>query len=395
MSGFRSVGVVTVGRSDYSLYRPILRRIEAEPGLDLLLYVSGAHLAPEFGRTVEAIEADGFPIAERVEMLLASDTASGVARSMGLGTLGFAQAFERTRPDVLLVLGDRFEMHAATVAAVPFRIPVGHIHGGELTLGAIDELFRHSMTKLSHLHFASAEVHARRIRQMGEEDWRVTVSGAVALDEIRALEAAGELPGPSALGEKVGLDPSEPTLLVTLHPETQKPEETGALTSMLASVLEDTGMQVILTYPNADPAGREIIARWEDLAAREERVVVVRNLGTRAYFGCMKHARAMVGNSSSGIIEAPSLGLPVVNIGDRQAGRLRAANVIDVPAEQGAVAAALRRATDPAFRSSLHNLENPYGDGHAAERIVSVLKSLEPSERLLRKRFVDRDAGLA
>lgn len=382
----RRIGVITVARSDYGLLRPVLQRILAAADLELQLLVSGMHLSPEFGSTVQEIEADGFPIAERIEMLLSSDRPEGIARAMGLGAIGFAQAYARSRPDLLLFLGDRFEVHAAAAAALPFGIPLAHIHGGEVTEGAIDEAFRHSLTKMAHLHFASTELYARRILQLGEEPWRVTVSGAPGLDNLRGMQPL-ERPALEAL---LGLELAEPPLLVTFHPVTTEVQRTGEHVDALLAALARAGRKVVFTHPCADAGGRLIIQKIQAfVAAHPGQAALTANLGTRSYFGLMALAAAMVGNSSSGIIEAASFELPVVNIGTRQRGRVRGANVIDVDGGVEAIAAAIDRAISPAFRAGLRGMVNPYGDGRAAERIVERLQRVPLDERLLVKKFVD------
>ena len=382
----RTIGVVSVARSDYGIYLPVLRRIEAEPEFKLLLYVSGMHISPEFGLTVRRIESDGFTIHERIEMLLSSDSPEGVSNSMGLGTLGFAQSFGRQRPDLLLVLGDRFEMHSAVVAAVPFKMPVAHIHGGELSEGAIDDGLRHSITKLSHLHFVSNEAHARRVRQMGEEPWRIVVSGAPSLDNLKATTLLTR----DQLERQFNLRLEAPFLLVTYHPTTLEPEETQKQVTDLLLALDDCGMPTVFTYPNADAQGRMIIELIREFVANRNDSQVVANLGTQGWFSLMNLAAAMVGNSSSGILEAPSFELPVVNIGTRQRGRLRAENVIDVGYSRSEIRVAILCAVAPGFRAKLTGLVNPYGDGQAADRIVQTLREVEINNKLLLKHFHDQ-----
>lgn len=375
--------MVTVARSDYGIYLPVLHRIQDEPDLSLRLIVTGTHLSPEFGLTVRAIEQDGFEIGERIEMLLSSDTPEGIAKSMGLGTMGFAQAYARFRPDILLVMGDRFEMHAAVVASLPFKIPVAHIHGGESTEGLIDEPIRHSITKMSHLHFTSMELYAQRIIQMGEEPWRVVVSGAPSLDNLHKLD----LLSPQELEKKYRFHLTEPTLLVTYHPVTLEYEHTEVHMRELLAALEKVDFNIILTYPNADTQGRIIIKMIGDFAASHNRCQVTVNLETQAYFSVMSQAVAMVGNSSSGIIEAASFKLPVVNIGNRQRGRIHGKNVIDVGYGHEDILGGIEKVTFPKFRTSLNDLVNPYGDGHAAEKIVHRLKQVGIDDKLLLKRF--------
>jgi UDP-hydrolysing UDP-N-acetyl-D-glucosamine 2-epimerase len=381
----RTISAVTVARSDYGIYLPVLRQIQAEPGLRLGLLVSGMHLSPEFGLTVKTIETDGFEIIDRVEMLVSSDSPEGIAKSIGLGTIGFAQAFSHSRPDLLLVLGDRFEMFAAVLAALPFKIPVAHIHGGEVTEGAIDDALRHSITKLSHLHFVSLPEYARRVEQLGEEPWRITVSGAVSLDNLREIP----LLTPAELENRFALRLEPPPLLVTFHPVTLEYERTTHHIEELLAALDEVALPVVFTLPNADTSGRIIRERISDHVQRSPATYMVENLGTQGYFSLMSCAAAMVGNSSSGIIEAPSFKLPVVNIGSRQTGRVRAANVIDVGYERSEIAKAVRRAVSTDFRARLQTLANPYEKGGAAEAIVSRLKAEELNERLVCKVFHD------
>jgi UDP-hydrolysing UDP-N-acetyl-D-glucosamine 2-epimerase len=382
----RKIAVVTVARSDFSIYRPVLDRLRGHPTAEPLVIAGGMHLAPAFGLTVREVEAAGHPVAARVETLDPSDTPEGVARAIGRGVTGFADAYARLRPDLLVVLGDRYEMLAAAAAALPFRIPLAHLHGGEATEGAIDEQMRHAITKMSHLHFVAHPDYARRVIQMGEEPWRVTVSGAPALDAIAALPPAprGEVERRFA----VALDP--PPLLVTFHPETHAPERTAADLEALLDALDRSGRPLLFTAPNADAGGRrflDTVAAF--VAAHPGRARLVASLGGEGYYGVLRHAAAMVGNSSSGIIEAASFGLPVVNVGERQKGRLRGANVIDAPGAADAILAAVERALTPAFRDACRGMANPYGDGRAAERIVARLAEVPLDRALLVKRFHD------
>ena len=379
----RTIGAVTVARSDYGLYRPILRRVAADPALSLQLFVGGMHLSPEFGMTVTEIVSDGFPIAERVEMLLSSDSPEGIAKSMGVGTIGFAQAYARSRPDILMVLGDRFEMFAAALAALPFKIPVAHIHGGELTEGAIDDALRHSMTKLSHLHFVSTQQHARRVEQLGEEPWRVTVSGAPGLDNLSSLQ----LLSASELDARYGLSFEPPPLLVTFHPATLEYEHAAQQAGALLAAIEASRMPAVFTLANADTHGRAVNELIREFVRTHASSRLVENLGTQAYFSVMSMAAAMVGNSSSGILEAASFHLPVVNIGHRQHGRMRSKNVVDVGDASEQILAGITKAVSREFRATCDDLVNPYGDGHAAERVVERLQGVTLDTALIRKRF--------
>ena len=377
------VGVVTVGRSDYGIYVPVLRCLQADPQTELSLIVAAGHLDPKYGNTVQEIEADGFPIAARVPMRMAGDSRVDVANAIGIGVQEFTSAFKRVGPDIVLLLGDRFEMLSAATAALPCRIPIAHIHGGELTLGAIDDAIRHAITKLSHLHFAATAEYARRIRQMGEEPWRVHVTGSPAIDSIRMFEPLPK----SQLEDLIGLDLTK-TLLITYHPVTLENSDEDSLGNLLA-VVSDSGYSLLFTYPNADSNNNHIIQRVREFACTRKDARFVTNLGHRKYHSVQRHVAAMVGNSSSGIIEAASFRLPVVNIGTRQEGRTRGPNIIDVGTSKEAIAKGISKALSPEFRRSIASIENFYGDGHAAERIVSLLKSTPVGPSLILKKFVD------
>jgi UDP-N-acetylglucosamine 2-epimerase (non-hydrolysing)/GDP/UDP-N,N'-diacetylbacillosamine 2-epimerase (hydrolysing) len=382
----RTIGVVTTGRADFGIYLPVLQAIQKESELRLHLIVTGAHLSPQFGWTVEDITNHGFQIDDRVDMLLAADTPEGIAKSMGLGVIGLAQVYQRVRPDILLVLGDRFEMHAAAVAAVPFKIPMAHIHGGEVTLGAIDDAFRHAITKYSHLHFVSTKEHADRVVQLGEESWRVVVSGAPSLDNLKSVQ----LMTSAELEAVLDLRLDQPPLLVTYHPVTLQYEQTESQITALLAALDGIDRPMVFTKPNADTNGQIIIGKIDEFARNRPRVKVVDSLGTRGYFSLMKHAAAMVGNSSSGIIEAASFELPVVNVGIRQTGRPRSANVIDVGNQRSEIVAGLECALSADFRERARGVENIYGSGDSATVIVDHLKDVSLGERLILKRFVDQ-----
>lgn len=383
----RTVGVVTTSRADYGILRPVLRAIDADPHLALHLIVGGMHLVPAFGTTVERIEADGITIGDRVDMLLAAGSPESTAKSMGLGVIAFAESYVRHRPDLLLALGDRFEMHAAVVAALPLGIPVAHIHGGEVTEGAIDDALRHGISKIAHLHFPATEEAAARLRRMGEEDWRITVAGAPALDNLRDFTPLS----PAELARRTGVAWDLAPLLVTFHPVTRELDRLPAQVDALTDALATAERPIVVTAPNADPKTATIVAKLRAFVAGRRDAAWVENFGTEAYFSAMAHAAAMVGNSSSGIIEAASFRLPVVNVGSRQAGRLRGANVVDVERDEdsAAIAAAIARATSSSFRDSLHDLTNPYGDGRSAGRIVARLREVDIDAHLMRKRFAD------
>lgn len=381
----RTIGVVTTSRADYGIYRPLLEAIRSDSELQLRLLVSGMHLSPECGLTVRDIEADGFEIADRIEVLLSSDTPHAIGKAMGLGLIGFAQVFSRWRPDLLVVLGDRFEMHSAALAALPFKIPVAHLSGGEVTEGAIDDALRHSLTKLSHLHFVANEEYAQRIIQLGEESWRVVVSGEPSLDVLRNIRFLTR----QELEEHYGLQLDRPFLLVTYHPVTLEFEQAGWQIGELLAALRECGMPAVFTLPNADTANRVVREKIQQFLVADGSSRVVDNFATQAYFSMMTLAAAMVGNSSSGIVEAASFELPVVNVGTRQKGRVRAGNVIDVGYHRAEISAGICRATNPQFRSALAGLVNPFARGNAVPIIIQHLKSAPLGDDLVRKKFHD------
>jgi UDP-hydrolysing UDP-N-acetyl-D-glucosamine 2-epimerase len=377
----RTIGVVTTSRADYGIYRPVLRAIAAEPDLRLSIFVGGSHLREAHGRTVSHIEADGWPIVARIDMLEDDDAPTAIAAAMGRAVTGFARAFDQHRPDLLLVLGDRFEMHAAALAALPLRIPVAHIHGGELSCGAIDDALRHSITKLSHLHFVATDEARRRVIQMGEQPERVHLTGAPGLDNCNTIVPLDRV----AMRDVYGVALPERFLLVVFHPATLAHEQTHAHTAELLAAIEVCGIDPVFVDTNADTGGAAIRAAVDAYVRTHPDAVSVRGKDTAFYFSAMALAEVLVGNSSSGIIEAASFGLPVVNVGSRQDGRLRPNNVIDAPPRRDAIAGAIARATDPAFRATVRRMSNPYGDGRAAPRIVEVLRHIDPSSLIVKK----------
>ena len=381
----RKIGVVTVARSDYGIYRPILTRMRDDPEIEMRLYVSGTHLSILHGNTADLIEKDGYEIAQRIEMLIASDRPEAISKSIGIGILGFAQALAQEKPDILLVLGDRFEMYSAVIAALPFNIPVAHIHGGEVTEGAIDDALRHSITKLSHVHFVSTSEYAKRVMQLGEEPWRIHISGAPALDNLKEIS----LYSAAELESLFGLNLRHPALLVTYHPVTMEYDRTSAHVENLLWALEKSELPVIFTMPNADASNQIIRQKILTYVKTHPNAQHVENMGVRGYFSLMSIALAMVGNSSSGLIEAPSFFLPVVNIGNRQKGRIRAANVIDVDNDPEQILGAIQRAVSEDFRGQLSSLVNPYGNGNATELILTKLKEIALDQRLIQKHFLD------
>lgn len=382
----RIIGVVSVGRSDYGIYRPLLKKITNSKSLQLHLIAGGMHLSRRHGMTINHIIADGFKIGSKVAIPYSSDSPCGVVASMAAATSCFSRNYEGFRPDILVVLGDRFEMHAAALAALVFKIPVVHVHGGELTQGAIDDALRHSISKLSHLHFVSTADYARRVIQLGEEPSRVFISGALSLDNLHLIR----LPSRGELEKKYGFRlKGVPPILVTFHPVTLEYEKTEQQIEELLGALRQFRCPIIFTSPNADTSNNVIVEKIKVFTRRNNFARLIENFGTRDYFGLMKIAGCMVGNSSSGIIEAASFKLPVVNIGIRQKGRLRSGNVIDVDYGSSDIVQGIQLALSIKFRDSLKKLKNIYGNGEAAKIIVEQLKKIKINDRLIQKCFYD------
>jgi len=373
----RRIAVFTGTRAEYGLLYWLMKEIQSSESLELQVIVSCMHLSPEFGDTWRQIQSDGFVIDAKVEMLLSSDTDVGTVKSMGLGTLGFADALDRLRPDVLVVLGDRFEALSIVQAALIMRIPVAHLHGGELTEGAYDDAIRHAISKMSYLHFVAAQPYRQRVIQMGEAPERVFNVGAVGLDHLKRTPALSA----SELAETLDFDFSAPFFLVTYHPVTMQEEDPVASFGALLEALDAFGSYgVVLTYPNADNGGRAIIPMIEDYAARNgARVLAIPSLGFRRYLSVVGRAAAVVGNSSSGLIEVPSFGVPTVDIGARQSGRLCAASVMHCQPETASIVAALEKALSQPFAEACKGVENPYGRGDAARQIVQILETCDVS----------------
>jgi UDP-N-acetylglucosamine 2-epimerase (non-hydrolysing)/GDP/UDP-N,N'-diacetylbacillosamine 2-epimerase (hydrolysing) len=385
----RRVGVVTTSRADYShLYWP-LRELAAHPGLDLGLWVIGPHLSPEFGSTIREIESDGFPIHGRIECLLSSDTDVGMAKTIGVAMLGLADALSANRPDILLLIADRYEMLAPAAVACALRIPIAHIEGGEISQGAIDDAIRNALTKLAHLHFTSTETARQRVIAMGEEPWRVRHAGAPSLDHMRRSTLLDR----TALESRLGIALQPPSVLAAWHPVTIL-NDTNAEAEALFSALAQFSGQLIVVYPNTDAGSRALIERTRALSETRRNTHLFVNLDAVTYWSLLSQVDAMIGNSSSGIMEAASFALPVVNIGMRQQGRERARNIIDVPANASPILSALQRAISSEFRRSLSGMTNPYGNGAAAQTIARVLAET-PLERLLIKNPAPLPAGTA
>lgn len=381
MTAPRAICVVTGGRAEYGLLQSVMEEIRAAADLQLQLIVTGSHLEPRFGMTVAQIEADGFTIDARAPLGLAQDAPGDVVRAMAQCLTGVSDALERLKPDLMLVLGDRYEILAAAQAALIHGVPVAHIAGGDVTEGAFDESIRHALTKLAHLHLTTHADAAGRVARMGEEPWRIHTVGSPGLDQLRRLELLEGAALEAALGAPLG----ERNLLVTYHPVTLEPDRGVAGFEALLAGLDALPREVVkwVTRPNADPGGAAVEAALDRWAAGRDDVHVFASLGQLRYLSLMARVDAVVGNSSSGLYEAPSLGVPTVDVGDRQKGRLAAASVIRCPAEPRAIADAVRQA----FDLDCSGMRNPYGDGDSARRIVEVLRAAPDRRTLLAKRF--------
>ena len=385
----RTITVVTGTRAEYGLLKSSMAEIERREGLELTVVATGMHLSRQHGTTVEEIRADGFEVTRTVDSLLESDTGRGMAKSLGLGISGLAEALDAIDPDVVLVLGDRNEAFAAGVAAAHLNVPVAHVHGGDSMQGAtIDDSIRHALTKFAHVHFPATEQSKERVLRLGEEEWRVTAVGAPGLDDV----VAGEYDDPNETRAELGFDADRPLLLVVQHPVTTNPEQAGAQMRATLDAVSSFDAQIALVYPNADAGGKQMIEVIREHPTRNDsgtgRFKAFENLPRRRYLGLLDAADAMVGNSSSAIIEAPSFGTPAVDVGPRQDGRERAENVTSVPHETAAIRDAIDAALhDESVRKQAEACDNPYDRGGAATRIVDRLESLELDDRLLEKRM--------
>lgn len=377
----RKVAVITTSRADYGhLYWP-LRDLAQHPQVNLRVVVLGSHLSPEFGYTIREIEKDGFEICARIECLLSSDSDVGMAKTIGMATLSLADLLGDMRPDLLLLIADRYEMLAPASVAVALRIPIAHIEGGEISEGAIDDAVRNALTKMSHIHFTSTHAARQRVIAMGEEEWRVHRAGAPSLDHLRRQTLFSR----RELESRLSIDLQHPTILVAYHPVTiarDTTEEASALFGALTALPD----QILFCYPNADAGSRDLIQRAESFVASREQGRVFVNLDALTYWSLLPQVDVLLGNSSSGIMETASFALPTVNVGLRQQGRERARNVLDAAPDADSILEALKTARSRDFRQSLEGMTNPYGEGFASETIVEVLTTVPLSQQLLMKR---------
>jgi len=383
-SDVRDIAVLTGTRAEYGLLKSSMEAIEDDDRLSLSVIATGMHLSPRHGMTVEEIRDDGFTVDREVLMQLDGDSGTAMAKSLGVGIMGFADTLKELDPDIVLLLGDRDEALAGTLTAAHVRIPVAHVHGGDSMHGAtIDDSIRHAITKFAHIHFPASELSAERLRKMGEEEWRITVSGAPGLDDI----LAEKYDTPKSTLEKYDLDPDRPLLLVVQHPVTTQPERAGEQMEATIDAVESFDAQTVLIYPNSDAGGDQMIEKIESRSVPGS-IQTFRSLPRREYLGLMKAADVLIGNSSSGIIEAPSFDLPVVDIGPRQEGRERAAKTLSVPHERDDIREAISRClTDESIWERAAATQNPYEYGGAGERICKRLAEVDIDEGLLQKRL--------
>jgi UDP-hydrolysing UDP-N-acetyl-D-glucosamine 2-epimerase len=388
----RKICFVTGSRADYGLLYPLIKMVAADPDLELQIVATGAHLEEGFGSTVTQIEDDGFKIDADIPLAIAGDTPVDIAAAMARALSGAAECFDRLLPDIAVLLGDRYEIMAVAQAALVARIPVAHIHGGEITEGAIDDSMRHAITKITSLHFTATEPYRRRVIQMGEHPDRVFNVGAIGLDNLDLLDLSDR----SVLSAAIGFPVDGEFFLVTYHPETLGDiEPADALEEMLAALDEFADHRLIVTGVNADPGHSAISARLDEFArTNPDRVLLKQSLGQLNYLSAMSHCAAVIGNSSSGIIEAPAFSVPTVNIGDRQKGRLRATSIVDCGPARADISAAVEKSLTPEFRDTLKGMVSPYGTGGASERILPVLKSADLVQ-LGKKAFHDLETGCA
>ena len=381
----RKVALVTTARSEWGAQRTIAAALRESSDVELHIIAAGMHLAEEFGYTAEEIIADGFEISHKVDFLQPGDSPETIGISMGTGVQEFSRLFARWRPDILTVLGDRFDMFPAALAAVPFLIPVAHIHGGEVTTGAFDDSLRHAMTKLSHIHFVATEDYARRVHQMGENPDNIHVVGAPAIDDIESLQPASD----ADLQNNFGFTAGETNILMVYHPETLAHQRIDSDIVEVLRALTGIDGNILIIRPNADTGNRTIQEAIDAFAARHSNCRVVTSIPRKAYLSLLKNASLMLGNSSSGILEAPSFAVPVINIGNRQSGRVKAKNIIDCSAETAAISAALEKGLSQSFGRSIRNIVNPYGTTGCGKRIAEILAGTDLDSSLLLKGFRD------
>lgn len=381
----RKVCVVTGSRAEFGLLQFLMQEIKNAPDLKLQVVATGMHLSSKFGYTYREIEMSGLAIDFKVDMLLSADTAAAVTKSVGLGTIGFADAYAALQPDIVVVLGDRFELLAAVTAALIAGIPIAHLHGGETTEGAFDEGIRHAITKMSHLHFVAAADYGRRVVQLGEDPSRIFHVGGLGVDAIMRTELMSK----EALEQSLDFRFAHQNLMITFHPATLERNRSGEqMRGLLEALDQFPNVGLIFTLPNADNGGDELVSLIETYVRNRSNAQAFTSLGQQRYLSCLQFVDGVVGNSSSGIAEAPSMKIGTVNIGDRQKGRLMADSVINCSVDTESISKSLQQLFDPKFRSSLTAVVNPYGHGGASDKIIEILRRYS-LENILKKKFFD------
>ena len=384
----RKICVVTGSRAEYGVLYFLIRKIETDLNLQLQIIVTGMHLSPEFGLTYRQIEQDGIRISKKIEMLLSSDTPAGISKSIGLGIIGFADAFAELQPDIVVLLGDRFETFSAACAAMVARVPIAHIHGGESSEGMIDEAIRHSITKMSHIHFTAAEGYKQRVIQLGENPERVHNVGGLGVDNIKRLKLMNR----EAFEKSIEFDLGPRNFMITYHPVTLEKSKAGEQFQNLLDALESLqDAKFLITKPNADTDGRILMKMIDSfVTANKEKAIAFTNLGQLRYLSALQFVDGVIGNSSSGLCEAPTFKIGTINIGDRQKGRIKAESVIDCQPTKGSILRALQKLFSKRFQEKLRTVKNPYGEGGATEKIKKILKEIN-LENILKKEFYDME----
>lgn len=381
----KKICIITGTRAEYGLFKNLINKIRFSKKLKYQIIVTGMHLSPEFGDTYKDILSDGYKINSEVEMLLSSDTPSSIAKSIGLGVIGFSDAFKNLKPDLILIIGDRYEVFSATIAAMTARIPIAHIHGGEVTQGLIDEPIRHSITKMSHLHFVATKEYQKRVIQLGESPENVFLVGGLGVDVIKSTNLMSK----KSIQKELALDLYKKNILITFHPVTLE-SNTASLhfQEILKSLQKLKDTNLIFTLPNADTEAKEIIKDLNNFSANKKNVKIFKSLGQLKYWSLIKLVDVVIGNSSSGLLEVPSFKKPTINIGDRQEGRIKAKSVIDCAPISKEISNSIEIAYSNEFRLKLKNLVNPYGSGGASDKIIKVLEK-NNLNNIIKKNFFD------
>jgi len=385
----KKICILTATRAEYGLLKPIILALKNEELLNVAVVVTGMHLSPEFGLTYKEIERDGIEIDDKIPILLSADTPAAISKTMGLAMIGFGEYFERSKPDMLVVLGDRYETLAICCAAANVRIPIAHLYGGETTEGAVDEAYRHAITKMSYLHFTSTEEYRKRVIQLGESPERVYTVGAIGIENILSVPTMPLY----ELEENLSFELDVPYAVVTFHPVTiENCTATKQIGELLEAVSHFPNMKFIFTKANADADGRIINRKIDEFVNKHENIIAVDSLGTKKYLCAIKYSSVVIGNSSSGLVEVPSFGLPTVNIGDRQKGRMQSDSVINCLPECGEIIQSIKRSQTAEFKEKAMNTINPYGDGKTSDKIVSILKKYLSDQKIdLKKHFYNID----